>query len=533
MQKSHLKYLFILLIVLNLGCAKRGNITGGDKDTIAPVLKMSFPKNLSTNFSGNEIKLVFDEYVKVKNANKQLIISPPMKNQPEILPYTASKTLTLQLKDTLLPNTTYSFNFGQSIEDYNENNPLSQFKYVFSTGNYIDSLSLTVKVKDALEKKVDAFVSVMLYEVNEKFNDSTIFKEFPRYITNTLDSLKIVKLENIKAGKYLLIALKDNGNNKFNPSIDKIGFQKQVITIPNDTVFEVELFKENTPFKALKASQASGNRILVGYEGKPKNTKVTLKNGNEIIPSVITQLPKKDSIQIWFKPLKTDSLQVLVEKDLFSKQFNVKHKTQKQDSIGFNSEFSGNLPLRARFSLNSTIPLMKFDTAKITILNKDSIAVPFTTEYDSFEQKLFIDFKKEPLEKYRISLLPGALIDFYDAPNDTLNYKVAIKNASDYGNLKITLENVKKFPVIVELTDKSGKILASEYTEKETVVEFIAIEPALYTLRIIYDDNKNKIWDTGSFIEKRQSEEVLYFQKEIDVRANWDVEQPFNLGVTD
>jgi hypothetical protein len=90
---------------------------------------------------------------------------------------------------------------------------------------------------------------------------------------------------------------------------------------------------------------------------------------------------------------------------------------------------------------------------------------------------------------------------------------------------------VKKFPVIVELTDKSGKILASEYTEKETVVEFIAIEPALYTLRIIYDDNKNKIWDTGSFMEKRQSEEVLYFQKEIDVRANWDVEQPFNLGV--
>jgi hypothetical protein len=176
---------------------------------------------------------------------------------------------------------------------------------------------------------------------------------------------------------------------------------------------------------------------------------------------------------------------------------------------------------------------MKFDTAKITILNKDSIAVPFTTEYDSFEQKLFIDFKKEPLEKYRISLLPGALVDFFDAPNDTLNYKVATKNASDYGNLKITLENVKKFPVIVELTDKSGKILASEYTEKETVVEFIAIEPALYTLRIIYDDNKNKIWDTGSFIEKRQSEEVLYFQKEIDVRANWDVEQPFNLGVTD
>ena len=157
-------------------CAKRGNITGGLKDTLSPILKSSFPKNLSTNFNGKEIKLVFDEYVKLKNINKQLIISPPMKNQPEILPTNASKVITIKLKDTLQPNTTYSLNFGQSIEDNNEGNPYSQFKYVFSTGAYIDSLKINVKVKDALEKKTDNFVSVMLYEINEKFNDSTIFR---------------------------------------------------------------------------------------------------------------------------------------------------------------------------------------------------------------------------------------------------------------------------------------------------------------------------------------------------------------------
>jgi len=193
-------------MLLLMSCAKRGSITGGDKDTIAPVLKASFPKNFSTNFNGKEIKLIFDEYVKLKNINKQLIISPPMKNQPEILPQAASKILTIKLKDTLQPNTTYSFNFGQSIEDNNEGNPYQQFKYVFSTGAYIDSLKINVKVKDALEKKVDNFVSVMLYEINEKFNDSTIYKETPRYITNTLDSLKIITIENIKAGKDLLVA---------------------------------------------------------------------------------------------------------------------------------------------------------------------------------------------------------------------------------------------------------------------------------------------------------------------------------------
>lgn len=511
-------------------CAKRGNITGGLKDTIAPVLKASFPKNLSTNFNGREIKLVFDEYVKLKNINKQLIISPPMKNQPDILPQNASKILTIKLKDTLQPNTTYSFNFGQSIEDNNEGNPYAQFKYVFSTGTYIDSLKLNVKIKDALEKKTDNFVSVMLYEINEKFNDSTIYKETPRYITNTLDSLKIVTLENIKAGKYLLLALKDNGNNKYNPKSDKIGFQKQYITIPNDTIFEVELFKEKLPFVAIKPTQASGNRLLMGYEGISKDVKVTLKNGSDIIPNVITHFPKKDSVQIWFKPIKTDSLHVTVEKEKFLKDFVVKIKKQKVDSLSISPEFTGTLPLRERFALNSSIPLIKFDKSKISVKNKDSIAVDFTTDYDEFEQKFFLNFKKEELEKYKIQFLPGALTDFYEKPNDTLTYKINTKQTSDYGNMRVVLENVKRFPVIVELTDKDGKVKYSEYTEKETTINFDAIEPALYTLRLIYDDNKNKVWDTGSYLEKRQTEEVIYFPKDINIRSNWDWEQLFPLG---
>src|SRR5690606_13844623 len=133
--------LFFSVSVILIGCAKRGMIDGGPKDTVAPVLLMSFPKNYSTEFKGNEIQLIFDEYVKLKNVNKQLIVSPPMETPPEILPTTASKKITIKLKDTLKLNTTYSLNFGQSIEDYNESNPYPQFKYVFSTGTYIDSLA--------------------------------------------------------------------------------------------------------------------------------------------------------------------------------------------------------------------------------------------------------------------------------------------------------------------------------------------------------------------------------------------------------
>jgi uncharacterized protein (DUF2141 family) len=518
-----------------IGCAKRGSITGGLKDTIAPVLKMSFPKNFNTNFKGNEIKLVFDENIKLKDLSKQLIISPPMKNEPLILPTTVSKFITIKIKDTLQPNTTYSFNFGQSIADNNEGNTFNQFKYVFSTGDHIDSLSIGGTVKDAYEKEVESFVSIMLYEVNDTFKDSIVYNKSPRYITNTLDSLKTFRLENLKAGKYLLVAMKDyNNNNKFNPKKDKIGFNKQFVTVPNDTLYELSLFRQVLPFKAYKPSQASGNRLLMGYEGKVDQVnsrpKITLKKNNETIPSIVTQLPKKDSLQIWYKPIKSDSLTLAVANDKYNANFSFKIKDQKKDTLNITVQSSG-LNFKERFTLETATPLVNFDNSKIKLVNKTDISVPFTTEYDEFNQKLHFDFKKEPSEKYTLSILPGALTDFFEKSNDSLTYKINTKSTDDYGNLSVSLQNVKKFPVIVELTNIKGDVLATEYTEKNTTIDFNLIEPAVYTLRAIYDENKNKEWDSGNYLEKRQAEEVIYFSKEIDVRSNWDVNQVFDLSI--
>lgn len=536
MLKNNFKYIYFLLLLVVVSCAKRGSITGGLKDTIAPVLKASFPKNFSTNFKENEIKLTFDEYIKLKDLKKQLIISPPMKNEPLILPLTSSKYITIKINDTLKPNTTYSFNFGQSVADNNEGNTLNQFKYIFSTGNNIDSLAIGGKIKDAYNKEVESFISVMLYEVNETYKDSVVYNETPRYVTNTLDSLKTFRLENIKAGKYLLVAMKDyNNNNKYNPKKDKIGFRKEFITIPNDTVYELELFKETLPFKAFKPNQVSGNRLVMPYEGNlhsaNERPKIVLKNMNEIIPTILTQLPKKDSLQIWYKPVKADSLSIEVNKDKYTGSFNFKIKDQKKDSLSIVAKPNAILNFRDRFTLETATPLVNFDKAKIKILTKDLVDVPFTTEYDEFNQKLYLDFKKEPSEKYNFTLLPGALTDFYEKSNDTLRFKLETKSTAEYGNLNVTLENVKHFPVIVELTNAKGEVITSQYTESNPVITFSLLEPALFSLRAIYDENKNKTYDPGNFLEKKYAEEVIYFSKEIDVRANWDVEQPFDLSI--
>lgn len=531
----------VLSLLALCSCAKRGSISGGLKDTLAPVLKICLPKNYTTNFSTKTVQFTFDEYVKLKNVNKQLIISPPLKYQPEITPSTASKTITLKIKDTLAPNTTYSFNFGESIQDNNEGNPLSQFKFLCSTGSYIDSLAIKGTIADAHNTKTDHFVSVMLYEANEKYTDSIVFKENPRYVTNTLDSATTFELAHLKAGKYLLVALKDeNSNYRFNPKEDKIGFHQQFITVPTDSVFNLKLFKEVPANKTVKASQVSANRLLLGYEGEPNQIKVSLTKAGENYPVLLSKFPKKDSIQIWHKPIKwstktkedkakIDSISVDVTNGVDKQNFMVKLKGLKVDSLSIKPVFSGVLPLKNEFEMETSTPIVKWDASKISIKRKDSTQVAFTVSNDNWNQKTTLAFPKEPLEKYRIQLMPGALLDFMEQTNDTLDYKVETKNTSEYGNLQLTITNAKRFPLLVELLDKSGEVLEQAVLASPQPLPFALIKPEKYTLRVIYDDNQNKVWDAGNFLAKRQSEEVYYFPKEIDVRANWDVEQLVNL----
>lgn len=532
---TKLKYLALLSCTLLFftNCAKRGTITGGKKDTIAPKIVNSSPDNFTTNFKGNEIKINFDELIKVKDINKQLIISPPMKKQPTIVPQgSASKFISIKIADTLQENTTYSFNFGQSITDNNEGNPYSQFKYVFSTGNYIDSLTVVGKIKDAYLQKPDNFVSVMLYDA-KTFTDSTVYKETPLYVTNTLDSLKVFALENLKEGNYHIIALKDKaGNNKFDPKSDKIAFFNEPISIPTETMYELELFAEKVPFKAEKPTQESNNKLFMAYEGDAKNMKVSAKKGQENIPIKLTKFPQKDkdSVQLFYPNIELDSLDITVENENYSKTFTTKFKKLKEaDSLKIDSKIQGVLAFREQFSLITATPIKSIDNSKIILRNKDSVAVAFTSKYDEYNQEILFDFFKEEDQKYSLEILPEAIVDFYDDKNDSLQFDFKTKLFSDYGNLKVNLTGVKRFPFILEVLDDKGEIFYSKTSSKETSITFETIEPKIYTLRVIYDDNANGVWDTGDYLAKKQAEEIIYFSKQIDVRANWDVEQDFDL----
>jgi len=523
-------FIVLSLVFIAFGCAKRGFITGGEPDIFPPKVIKTSPKNFNTGFDSKKIIIQFDEYIQLKDLNKQLIISPPLDHKPEITPLNASKEITIRLRDTLQANTTYNFNFGQSIQDNNEGNVLQGFRYVFSTGDYIDSLSVSGTISDAINKKSDDFVSILLYPIDEDFNDSIVYKKSPRYITNTLDTVTF-KLENIKQGDYLLIALKDkNNNNRFDPKQDKIGFHSQIISVPTDERFNLNLFEEIPYFKPIRAFQAANNKIILAHQGNgKKHTKIELKNQNELLETIITKFPEKDSLNLWYKPIKADSLELKIYSEEIENNFKIALKQQKSDTLSLSMKSSRKLNFLENVIYASTTPLMSWDDSKIELLTKDSLLVDFQTKYDTWEQRFELIFEKEEEQNYSLTLYPKAVTDFFGQTNDTIKSSFSTGNYSDYGNLKVTLRNVKEFPIIVQLTDDKGKIISEVYSEDENIIDFMYLNPSLYDLRVIYDSNKNKTWDTGNYLEKIQPEKVIYFPEKIDVRANWDIEQNFIL----
>src|SRR5690554_3057391 len=408
MNRVFYKPLYVILVCLLLAnCANRGRPSGGEKDIKPPVIVRSDPKNFSTNFKGTEITIVFNEYIKINNLQKQLIISPPMDPAPEIYPQgAASKYITIKIKDTLDPNTTYAFNFGNSIVDNNEGNPYPFYRYVFSTGDYIDSLSVKGNIIDATLRKPDEYVSVMLYEMDFTYTDSTVYKKQPKYITNTLDSTTTFSINNIKAGTYKLIALKDeNQDSKYQQRSDKIGFLEKHITVPTDTLYTIKLFKEEADSKIINPRLISGEKIAFGFEGDYEKMNIEIRsNTPEDFKSRITKDAKTDSLNYWYKPrLKdTDSLLFKVSNNNYSEEFTVKISEQPRDTLVIKASPTGTIGFEEDFKVSGNIPFEKIAKKRISIKDKDSVDIEFKTKLDSLNNSLILRFDKTESNRYNI-----------------------------------------------------------------------------------------------------------------------------------
>ena len=522
------------LLFLIMSCARRSSPTGGLKDSIPPELLRAYPKMNSTLFDKDEIELVFDEYIKIKDLGRQLIISPPIeKSYYKIKPpeSVVSKKIEIELLDSLDENTTYTFNFGNSIADNNEDNLLPFFYYAFSTGPVLDSLQIRGKINDALEKDTESFISVYLYPADSTFKDSSIFLKKPFYVTSTLDSI-IYNFKNIREGEYEIIAIKDEaGNYLFDQNIDKIGFIDKPIKLPNDSIIDLTIFKENENFSWGRPFFVNKNRLGIQYYGDLKNMK-ELKLISEVPEKFVSLINKdrvKDTLNYWFKGLDVDSLQFSLQGIDTIRSSTVKfRKSKEKDSLIIRSLTGGVIEFKDTFKIFSNIPIMEVKKEFINIINLDSTQIPFEAKIDENHDIINILFEVEPNDEYKISIYPDAINDFFDNPIDSLSYKVQSRDREYYGNIFLQLIRDTAESFILELLDKDFNVVRKQKKSNEIdLYIFRHLTPGDYYIRYIKDLNNNGRWDTGNYLKKLQPEKVFYHPNKLELRSNWDLNENF------
>ena len=504
--------LYIMALILVASCARRSSPSGGEKDSIPPILIASNPKINSVNFDADEIRLTFDEWVKLEKLDQQLIISPPLeKKQYEIKPLSGiTKKIFVNFLDSLQENTTYTFNFGNSIVDNNEGNEMNFFSYTFSTGPTLDSLYLKGNIEDAFNLETEEYLSLQLYKIDSTYNDSIIFNEQPTYIANTLDSTSY-RFNNLRKGRYILIALKDVGNNYiFNPLYGKIGYYDSIVSLPKDSIINLRLFKEETPIIWDKPHFINSEKIGFGYYGKLDLGKIHLISKiPDSVNYLFTKQQDKDTLYFWLSKNSIDSL-----------EFNLKEiDTIKALTVKFDR------------TKDSLIDSLSISSITKSVRDIDSILIPFKSSINNNLDEISLDFDIRPQDEYSIYLLPNAIVDLRDGTNDTLGFTTLTQSLEDYGNVSLNVIRDTESEYILQMINSNNEIVR-EYNSIsiDGIFNFELITPGKYIFRMIKDDNGNKIWDTGNYLKRVQPEAVYYSNFELDIRANWDFNETFNLN---
>lgn len=352
-------------------------LSGGEKDLNPPKEVESLPKNASTNFSSDEIEIEFDEFIQTQNLNSQLIISPFMETNPEVS--VKNKKLIIKLQDTLSPNTTYSLNFGEAIRDITENNPIPNYKYVFSTGDFIDSLSYSGTVVNAEDLTPKEKVYVLLYN---QFEDSVPLKKKPRYIAIS-DKDGNFSITNIASGTYKLFAINDiNGNYLFDLPNEEIAFSDSLITINQNSSGNIlKLFEEKNNIQYVVKSEHKKYgefNIILNSASDSINIKA-LNNELSNDWAIFDKNATNDTLNFWLKqPSNIESLEVELSNDggvIDTLSFTLIEKKKFKDStlvVTANTSSSFDLNKTAILKLNR--PFIDFYSDSIRLLI-DSVPV--------------------------------------------------------------------------------------------------------------------------------------------------------------
>lgn len=503
---------FIAFLIICTSCANIKGIEGGKEDKTAPkiVLSKSSP-NQQTNFRPKEIKLNFNEWIALQNPTQNVIVSPSV-NYP-IKFRLKGKTVHLEFdkREVLKDSTTYSISFGNAIEDITGKNKASNIKFVFSTGSYIDSLSLHGFVLDAFTKEPVEKAVVVLYEEN---SDTAFTTKKPNYIS-FCDKKGAFSFSNVKAANFSIYAITDNNQNYYyDQKTESIAFLEHTVNPFMDTLKSIVLIhsKELLPLKIISIKEMDGHtRIL--FNQKPNKFQV-IDLENNSIPTLIS----KDTLFVY---------NMTHEKQTAIVQYEEKNDTLHIPLPKINSKRSNRLVAEntllkpfQKLMLQAKIPILSFD--------RNLIHTSFTSQENTIKinplnpHQLVIEVPKSDRREY--VLLDSLAIRFQDSSThrmDTFFYSQMLEE--NLTNVELTIDSLKdQMQYIVQLVKENSvieeKIVLAE--KNQCKVEFIHVIPGKYRVKLIEDQNKNGRWDPVQWDKKVLPEKVILWDIQ-ELRADW------------
>ena len=590
MKRLIRKVLAVVTVIAALySCASIGRPDGGPLDETPPRFIGSTPAAGALNNTKTKVSLSFDEFIKLEKANEKVVISPPQVQQPEIK--ASGKKISVNLLDSLKPNTTYTIDFSDAIVDNNEGNPLGNFAFTFSTGSAIDTMEVSGTLLEASNLEP---VKGMLVGMHSNLSD-TAFTKLPFDRVARTDSRGHFTIRGVAPGKYRIFGLMDADQNfafsqksealAFNDSlviprweerirqdttwvdsltIDTVVERKYTYYLPDNVIlrsFKEDLFSQYlvknerlTPekFTLYFAAKADTLPVLKGLNFDERDAFIIEKNlTNDTIHYWVKDslLYKQDTLSLSLNYLYTDTLNQLVPRtdtlNLVAKTVKkaVDEPKKKKKKKGEEEEpeptkflhvstyIPSTMDVYDYISLSFDEPIASFDSAAIHLKQKvDTLweDIPFTFEQDSLQlRKYNLYYEWEPTREYEFSVDSTAFHGIYGLFTDKIKQNIKVRSLEEYGAIYFNVSGCDSI-AFVELLDTQDKVV-----RKVPVVngqaDFYCLNPGKYCARLINDTNGNGVWDSGEYETKRQPEMVYYYPQILEPKANWEVEQTWDV----
>ncbi len=559
-----LHWLLITAFALAASCARQTTPTGGPKDSIPPNLISSVPTQEQVKFGAQRVELTFDEAIQLSSPKEQIIITPNVGKDFEA---TVKKNQVVVTFDKpLLDNTTYAISFRESIQDITEKNPAQNLRLAFSTGDYIDSLSISGFVYELLLSKESKDATVALYQ-SDTFN---IFQHKPSYITKT-DAKGIFQIANLKPGAYYIYAWMDNNRNLIVDSkSEAYGYRANQISLSeNQKNIEIPLVRLDARPLKLTSARSSGtfyniktskglkhfrikapdHTIYASYGTDQEN--VRIYNDQSITDSLLVAFTASDSI---LNKVDTALYVKFSKREIKPEAFEVANNafTLSGATGILQGSIRTNKPL-AHINFDSTYykidsaHIIQFTQADLTIDSIQNIITFRKTVDKTLLVKKPIDIPQKKASDTAVKAAPPAIKEkLKKTPKPVIEHQLYFGKAAF-----LSIEGDSSKSVATQLkptTLESTGMIHTELKTKETnfivqllfkdkvvasrsnilKVTFEDLEPGDYKIRVITDTNKDGQWTPGNFFSRIEPERIVYYKNDkatqiVSLKANWEL----------